>query len=289
MTSIEPTLPLKPQIKRYTNVLFYLNDYYQYRQNIDCEFSYEIWAAELGFKSRTFIYLTCKGKRPLTIKFINILSEHLKLNSNEKNYLLLLASYHKTKSTELKAVFFDKILESLESNENIIAAKEYFQFVSSPTMPLIKMILSFDDIKGLASEVSSILNIDLKTINKDLITLEKIGFIKKTYLESSKDVLWKSTSKAFKVPDDRSNEIMEQFNDRTLIEAQEINKQSTVLKKFRSILFAINPNDHETMLFEVESFLSKMKNKYGCDNIDQKQLMKINLQAYPVSKTAGLK
>jgi hypothetical protein len=82
---------------------------------------------------------------------------------------------------------------------------------------------------------------------------------------------------------------MDQFNQRTLQEALEINQQAEVFKKFRSIIFAINPNDHDGMLNEIECFLSKLKNKYGYDLIDQKQLMKINLQAYPVSKTANLK
>lgn len=289
MTSLDTALLVKPNIKRYTSVLKYLNEYYSYRRKLRPEFSYEIWAAELGFKSRTFIYLTCQGKRPLTLKFINILAQHLNLTANEKNHLLLLASYNKTKSPDLKSIFFDKILENLESKEDILVAKEYFQFVSSSTMPLIKMILSFDDIKGTVNEVSAILNLDPKKIKKDFVTLEKIGFIKKTYIEASKDIFWKSTAKAFKVPDDRTNEIMEQFNNRTLIEAQEVNKQTELFKKFRSILFAIDPNDHEGMLSEIESFLSKMKNKYGYNDIDQKHLMKINLQAYPVSKTANIK
>jgi uncharacterized protein (TIGR02147 family) len=288
MTYLETVTSQMPNIKRYTNILTYLKDYYCFRQNLSADFSYELWAAELGFKSRTFIYLTCIGKRPLTLKFINILTHHLKLNSSEKNHLLLLASYNKSKSVELKAIFFDKILESLESSESILDTKNYRKFILSPTMPLIRMILSFDDTKGTVEEISSLLDIEPGKIKKDFLELEKMGLIKKHYVETAKDIFWKSTTKAIKVPDNQTNEIMNQFNDRTLIEAQSINQQSEIFKKFRSIIFSIHPGNHDEMLTEIELFLSKMKNKYGYNEIDQKELMKINLQVYPVSKTANL-
>lgn len=71
----------------------------------------------------------------------------------------------------------------------------------------------------------------------------------------------------------------------SLEEASAKNKQSDIYKKFRSILFAINPDNHQDMSDDIENFLAKMKNKYGCDEMNDKHLMKINLQAYPVTNT----
>lgn len=276
---------LMPQIKKYSNVLTYLQAYYEYRKRTDEKFTYDIWSAELGFKSRTFMYLICSGRRPLTTAVVSSLAKYFNLNTNEKNHLLLLACYHRAKTADLKSIFLDKILENLEQNEDTMNALNYSKFVASSTMPLVKMALSFDDIKGTEIELLSILPIDKKTLNKDLQALEAMDLIKKTYVESSKEIIWKATSKAFCVPDDRSNDIMDLFNFRTMNEAADITKQNDIFKRFRSILFAIDPNDHALLLAEIESFISKMKNRFGYNEIQGKHIMKLNLQAYPVSET----
>lgn len=280
----ENVISAKPKIKRYSNILKYLKDFYEYKKALDAKFTYDIWSAELGFRSRSFMYLICSGRRPLTVKFIDKLAHYLEFNFAEKNHLILLSSYHRTKSTDLKAIFLDKILENLDSNENTLDTRNYSSFISSPTMPLIKMILSFDDIKGTFDEISSLLKVDARTIKKDLLVLEKMGLVKRTYTESSREIIWKATSKSFKVTGLTSREIMDFFHHRTAIEAAEISKHSEVFKKFRSILFAINPGDHELLLSEIEHFLSKMKNRFGYNEISGKHIVKLNLQAYPVTE-----
>ncbi len=268
----------KPNARQYTDIVKFLNDYYDYRKKQDCSFSYDLWAAELGFKSRIFMYLICNGKRAITTQFINKFSDKIKMAAAEKNHLVLLASYHKSKSTELKSVFLDKILESLENKETTYNIHGYQKFISSPTMPLVKMVLSFDDIKGSIEELSEVLNMNKAEIKKDLVVLEKLGLVQK------KQNLWKATSKAFKVPNDLKVNMMKDIYHRDLTEAQNINKQNDVFKKFRTILFAISPDEHDGALQEIEKFVTKMKNKYGYNDIAGKHILKLNMQAYAVTK-----
>lgn len=268
----------KPNARQYTDIVKFLNDYYDYRKKQDRSFSYDLWAAELGFKSRIFMYLICQGKRAITVPFINKFSDKIKLSANKKNHLVLLASYHKAKSTELKSVFLDKILESLENKENTFNVHEYHSFISSPTMPLVKMILSFDDIKGSIEELSEVLNMTKAELKKDLAVLEKLGLVQK------KQNLWKATSKAFKVPNDLKVNMMKDIYHRDLTEAQNINKQNDIFKKFRTILFAIRPDEHDGAIQEIEKFVTKMKNKYGYNDIAGKHVLKLNMQAYAVTK-----
>jgi uncharacterized protein (TIGR02147 family) len=272
----------KPNARQHTNIVKFLNEYFDYRKKQDRSFSYDIWAAELGFKSRIFMYLICNGKRAITVQFVNKFSDKINLTAAERNHLVLLASYHKAKSPELKSVFLDKILESLDVKETTFNVHHYQKFISSPTMPLVKMILSFDDIKGSIEEVSEVINMTETEIKKDLTILEKLGLVQK--VANSKQTLWKATSKAFKVPNDLKLNMMKNIYHRDLIEAQNINKQSDVFKKFRTILFAINPEEHAGAIQEIEKFVTKMKNKYGYNNIQGKHILKLNMQAYPVTK-----
>lgn len=43
----------QPSIRSYLSANHYLKDYYHYRKNIDGKFSYDVWAKELGLKSRS--------------------------------------------------------------------------------------------------------------------------------------------------------------------------------------------------------------------------------------------
>lgn len=272
----------KPNARHHTDIVKFLNDYFEYRKKQDRSFSYEIWAAELGFKSRIFMYLICNGKRAITVQFINKFSDKIKMVAAEKNHLILLASFHKNKSPELKAIFLDKILESLDVKESTFNVHDYHSFISSPTMPLVKMVLSFDDIKGSIEELTEVLNMSKAAIKQDLVVLEKLGLVQK--LVSPKQTLWKATSKAFKVPNDLKINMMKDIYQRDLTEAQSINQQPDIFKKFRTILFAISPEEHDGAAQEIEKFVTKMKNKYGYNDIKGKHILKLNMQAYPVTQ-----
>lgn len=284
MKNIESISVKEPSIKRYSNVLTYLKDYYAFRKSSNPQFTQDLWSIELGFKSTSTMYLITSGRRPLTLKFIDKLSAYLKLNEIEKNHLILLSSYNKTKSQSLKAILFDKILENIDANENMLDAKNYFHFVSSSTMPIIIIALAFDDVKGTVSELSTILQVSPQKVKQDLAALEKMGLIVKTYSESSEEVFWKSTSKDFVVPDDRSNNIVDLYHHKTTIEAAEALQKTDIFKRFRSILFPVNPNDHELLLSEIEAFLTKMKNRFRQSTMSGKHIVKLNLNAYPVSQ-----
>lgn len=284
MNSLDTNFVNPPSIKRYSHVLNYLKDYYAFRKSLDPQFTQDLWSLELGFKSTSTMYLITSGRRPLTLKFIDTLSHSLKLTEVEKNHLILLASYNKTKSQSLKSVLFDKILENLDTDENIIEAKKYFEFVSSSTMPIILIALAFDDVKGSISELSAILKVSHHKMRKDLTDLENMGLIKKVLSETSNEVIWKTTSKNFLIPDDRSNNIMDLFHQKTLDEARHALRQTDIFKRFRSIMFPVHPDNHELLLSEIESFLTKMKNRFRDPKLTGKHIVKLNLNAYPVSQ-----
>lgn len=284
MNNLESISDQKPSIKRYSNVLVYLKDYYTFRKARDPQFNQDLWSLELGFKSTSSMYLISSGRRPLTLKFIDTLATYLELNASEKNHLILLASYNKTKSASLKTVLFDKILENLESNDSKLDAKYYFKFVSSSTMPVITVALACEDMKGTEKELCQILNMSPHKVKQDLISLEKMGLIKKNFSEASSEAFWRPISKDFVIPDDKTNSIMDQFHKNTLKESHEKLIQNDIFKRFRSILFPIDPKEHEVLVLEIENFLSKLKNKFKDKKMTHKHVMKLNLNSYPVSQ-----
>ena len=55
------------------------------------------------------------------------------------------------------------------------------------------------------------------------------------------------------------------------------------LKKFRSIYLSLSAQNYEKLSQDMESFIQKIKNKYANKSIKNKNIYKINFQAYPVT------
>jgi hypothetical protein len=130
-----------------------------------------------------------------------------------------------------------------------------------------------------------ILDINKEQLKKDLIELEKMNLINKIQLEGSNETIWKSNTQALRFNEETGADIMELFHIKTLSEATSAAKQRDVFKKLRSLILAINPDDHQILEDEVDQFIVKLKNKFAYKELNHKQLIKFNCQAYQVSKT----
>ncbi len=273
-----------PRLRRYTNILTFLGDYFNYRKSEDDNFSYEQWSKELGFGSATFMYLVCSGKRSFTVDTATKIIPFLNLDELEKKHILLLANYSQIRSAEVRSALFDKIIENIELPELRLVAKEYKDFITSTTMPLVRMILSYDDFSGTENEILDLLDISNKQLKLDLAVLERMGLIKKLYTERSKDFVWKSIAKAIKIPDMATNDILDFVHEGNLKESLLLVRQQHIYKKFRSLAVTVSPDEYEILENEIEQFATRLKNRFYVNDLSGKHLLKLSLQAYQVSK-----
>ncbi|MBO9668017.1 MAG: DUF4423 domain-containing protein [Bdellovibrio sp.] len=93
----------KPVVFEYLDAYQYLQDYYAFRKKLDAGFSYESWAVELNFNSRSFLRMMIYGKKKLTDKVVEktpvVLAAILKVS--EEVLLEGLAVLHNLKLIEL--------------------------------------------------------------------------------------------------------------------------------------------------------------------------------------------
>lgn len=273
-----------PKVKKYTDIYKFIQDVYNYRKALDEKFTLDLWSYELGFKSRSFIFMVYHKQRQITLKFIQSLSTSLKLSDQEQDYLFLLFDYSKTHKISQKRVYLNQILESLETNVKNIDLQYQSKFLSSQNLMLIKLLLAFDDIKGTEKELARLLGISAKEIKKNLAELKEMDLVVPVTAESQKDVIWKSKDKAFVVARDVINESVHLFHRNTLDEAKAVLDQKDTSQKFQSIFFALPKELFPELVQEMDTFLTKIKNKYGYNDFENKNLIKLNVQAYPVVK-----
>lgn len=271
-----------PVVQNYTQITQYLNDYFQYRKSLDRSFSFDIWGAELGFKSRSFMRMLSNGERNITLKVSKILSDKLGFTSQQEEYFLLLVQHGNAKTASQRKIYLDKMLEYTETELDTLEIKDYEKFLASPHLSQLYLLISFSDFVATESQLKKLLNIKLTDLKKSLKTLEKIGMIKSKVQNSEK--VWVTQTKSFKVPGKPQDKSILAFHQHSLKEASQVLKAHQAFRHFRSIYFSVDENATEELKQEVETFLAKIKRKYEGGSLNKKRLVKLNLQAYPVSQ-----
>ena len=98
----------RPVLTRFLSITSYLQAYYSYRKEAEQTFSYEIWANELNFKSRSSLRMITFGKRNISDTLIETFATQENLSDSEKQYLVLLSNLQESKNIQLKKIFLDK-------------------------------------------------------------------------------------------------------------------------------------------------------------------------------------
>lgn len=270
-----------PVVQNYTQITKYLNDYFQYRKSLDRSFSFDIWGAELGFKSRSFMRMISNGERNITLKVSKVLSNKLNFTSQQEEYFSLLVQHGNAKTASQRKIYFDKMMEYDEGEQDLIEVRDYELFLASPNLSQLLLLISFEDVVSTESNLKKILNIKSADLKKNLKILEKMGMIKAKF--HSQEKIWISNSKSFLVPGKPQDKSILDFHQESLKEASQVLKTKQAFRHFRSIYFSVLENETDALKQEIESFLAKMKRKYSGGSLNKKRLIKLNLQAYPVS------
>lgn len=268
---------MRPKICTYIDVVKYYQDYFSYRKKKDNKFSYEVWSSELDFKSRTFMKLIASGKRKTTNKLIEVFATQNQFTQNEKKHLIHLSLCQRAKTDLQKKMHFEAVLQTLDTTANVTLIQNYTEFISSPELPLLQLMLAFEGIENTEEKLALVLNTTTKKIKANLKKLENIGV---AFQDQGQ---WKSTYSSVKVPDELKSKALKKYHDNTLQEAQAIIQQDQLQRRFRSIMFAMNDQNFVELTDEVEAFLAKLKNKYASLHSKDDRVYKLNLQTYPVT------
>lgn len=273
-----------PDILRYASALKYLQDYYKFRKSNESDFSYEKWAQELGLNSRSSLRMLCNGQRIISESFIETFVKNNNLNSKELDYFTLLANYQNTKSNILKKAFLDKISENNELLNPPLEIKERLQFLSSPVLPILQMLLAFKDFKATETNLKKRLNIDAKILNPALELLSDMGIAKSEFYENEKEAVWVSKVKHYKISDTLFDEAIKLFHRNSVNEALTMMEYDSNYTKFKSLMFSLPSSQFIDLSSDIEEFCNKLKYKYGNDFIENKKIYKVNIQSYPITE-----
>lgn len=268
----------KPILFDYVSATGYLYDMMSFRKAEQPGFTFESWASELGFKSRSFMTMILNKERNITAQFIEAFSASMAFQPEEKSYFSLLVQYSQCDSEADKVGYLDRLLEHKGKRKDLVEIQNHQRFLASPFLPKLLVLLSFKDLDRSAEGLASFLKQEKSQVQSCLQTLGEMSLA-----EVDANQIWFSTKKSFKVPKNLGSAALEKYHNDSLKEAISAQSLPTELRRFRSLLVPLSEPDYQNLLMDIESLINKAVAKYDSDTLDQKRLYKLNLNIFPVT------
>jgi uncharacterized protein (TIGR02147 family) len=271
----------RPRIESYLDVRKYLADVYQWRKTIDPSFSYAQWAAEIGFKSRSFLRLVVTRKRSVTANSIPLFTKGLRLSAIDARYFERLVHYCLAETHQQKEHFFKELSQGAGAKFERTEIKDYYNLVSSTLGPRLQVLLTFADIERTPENLARLLNSTVAEVSKYLDILDRLGLASK--LESAEGAEWRPKHQHFEIPESLGSTALQSYHRKSLEEAIEAIEIAPSLRRFQSALVALTPDEFDEFRGDVVKFLEASLAKFGKDEATGRRLYQINLNYIPVS------
>ncbi|MBO9665440.1 MAG: TIGR02147 family protein [Bdellovibrio sp.] len=269
-----------PVVFDYLDLGLYLKDYYQYRKHLDKGFSYEAWAAELDFRSRSFLRMMIVGKKKLTPTVTESIQRKHFLSKEEQNYFFYLVKFSQATGVKEKQLYSQKMMQILRSLNNSQLIADSDDFISDPLLPRLLSLFSYDDVENSAPSFAKVLDVSQKRIEDALTILNKLGLIEQTATPQ----IWTSKVTTFKVPDSKGSLNLRKFHEKSLQEALHAFDLPNEVRSYKSLLLPMSPEDFSLFLQALDEFSGEQIIRHNVKDYVGKRLFQVNFNAYPVSE-----
>ncbi|MES2802189.1 MAG: TIGR02147 family protein [Bdellovibrionota bacterium] len=268
----------KPIVFEYLDATSFLSDYYKYRKSLSERFSYEIWADELGISSRSFLRLVVLGKKKISDSYIVKLSEHLFSEKKQKEYFFHLVKYTQKTSLQERQIHSQKMITLIKTDRKELIVKNNSDFLSSPNLPRLLVLLTFKDIHPVVSTFARLMSLPPDQIEDYLHVLERNQLARSEMIDGEKH--WFCISEFFSVPDEAGSEFLINFHRASLQEAMAAFSRPKDQRRYESVILPLNATEYDQFNEDFANFLSEQRTKFSANHLDGRGLYQMNYNIY---------
>jgi uncharacterized protein (TIGR02147 family) len=159
----------------------FLKDFFHEKKSVNPHFSYQVFAAQAGFKSRSYIKLVMDGKKNMADDSIKKLNSALRLPEKSFDYLKDLVAFNQARSLQLRNVYFEKLLSYNKRNAARNLLLQQFDYFTHWYNSTIREIVSQVDFKDDFEKLGTIVKprISARKAKASVELLLKLGLIRK--------------------------------------------------------------------------------------------------------------
>jgi uncharacterized protein (TIGR02147 family) len=238
-------------IFEYQDYRTYLKDYYSDEKSRKNYFSYRYFSKKAGINASAFLYYAIEGKRNLTKKTIEKISNAIGHSNEEKEYFENLVFFNQAKTIREKTRYYSTIVECRKHLDIITIDKERYDFYRKWYHSIIRELVTMLDFKGDYAQLGSCLTppISAQKAKESVELLERLGFIERDH-----DGLFHQTDALIKVKPEA--------NDAFIIEKFQTEMLEMAIKSFDRIPRSDSMNASTTFCISEATFeLFKMKTR----------------------------
>jgi uncharacterized protein (TIGR02147 family) len=269
--------PKKPQLKDYLDISHYLKDLYNYRKATEEDFSYELWAQEVGFQHRSFLRQVVIGRRALTDVTAQQLCERLFFTKPEQEHFLTLARYSKSRNKQEREALGQRLMQILKENYYQTEVEVSQDFLAHPLVPRLQVLLSLGEKPKSIEELSKALTADALEIEKGLIVLMRLN------LAVQSEEGYKATVNSFKISPQLGSDILLDYHQKILQDAIAARTLPHDQRRYKSLLMAMSPEEFEQFLNNMNNFVKEQLHKFDTPNPEGRRLFQVNMNLFSVS------
>ncbi|KYG62402.1 hypothetical protein AZI86_16330 [Bdellovibrio bacteriovorus] len=272
----------KPSVFEYLDIVTFLRDDFAYRKSVAPNFSYEAWASELGFQSRSYVRMILLGKKKISDNFAEYYIKACRMNSKEAEYFLILLKYSQTGRLEERQVYGEKLMQILRSVSQREIINPSAEFYSRTLYSRLLTLLGFKDIQTSVSSLSEILVVDPMEVQKALELLEQLGLAAANEHQGVR--VWQTALGKYTVPSQIGSADLMKYHEGSLMEAIQAFPQSKENRYYKSLLVPLSPEEVDQLKQLVETFCSEQLTRFQSSYLAQRRLFQVNLNYYAVSQ-----
>ena len=267
----------KPVIFEYLDLTQYLGDYVKFRKAAQGDFSYEKWADELGFKSRSYLRMIIIGKKKATESFEEAFSRQSLFAPQEIEYFHFLILYSQCKTHKERQLYGKKLVHLIHEVSGQKEVASQFTFLSDPVLPRLLILLSFDDLSKNPVSLAPLIG---KSTEETLNYLKELEALD---LAEQIEGVWVSKNKKFKVPNRFGDHAVRSFHENSLQEAMKAFDLPAGLRRFRGLMLPLSQEELTELFGMLDVFANEVLLKFQSDRYEGRRLFQLNANILPIT------
>lgn len=270
----------RPNVRSYLDANQFLQDMYKYLKHHSTKkekFSYELWAQEMGVKSKSYLRFAILGQRGISAELAQKISDSLKFEGLDREYFTVLVVYTQTRQKEQKNLLGRRLTQLLRSESNMKEIAPPTSLISNPLTMAVRNLLSFSDIPRTSEFLQKLLNCSEESI------LEILNKLSEEQLVIKKGNEWEALSADVKISNQTRAETLF-YHKQCLLKAIEAQTLPLEERNYRSIGLALSAEQYQSYLEHLDQFVKNVFSLFNEDTISNKRLYQINFNLFPWTK-----
>lgn len=268
-----------PSISDFTDYRAFLKAYYEERKAENAAFSYEVFARQAGFRTKSFIFKVIRGEKSLSARSTFALARAMSLGRRDTEYFEALVAFNHAETVEERQHHFER-LQSLGRGKAVSLRQDQFACFANWYNVVVRELISLTPFAGdyaaLARAVSP--RITARQARDSVELLQNLGMI-----ERGKDGVYRQTSSSLTTGEHVGTLAVDQFQRHALrLASESIDRHPAEFRDVSSITVGLSPKGVE----EVREELARCRKAIAAiarSDSGEDRVYVAGLQLFPVS------